>query len=106
MPVLLLLSYLDRVSRNGEVSAPTPSTQLCIGKVQVLIRGKKNVEKLSTYSFFLWAFDEDLFSLSCIYLGQANDSTNCDQHKQSKIKNKVLKKKIHYLQKLLNLKDS
>jgi hypothetical protein len=47
MPVLLLLSYLDRVSKNGEVSAPTPSTQLCIGKVQVLIRGKKNVEKLS-----------------------------------------------------------
>ena len=57
-------------------------------------RGKKNVEKLTRYSFFLWAFDEDLFSLSCIYLGQANDSTNCDQHKQSKIKNKILKKNI------------
>ena len=41
MPVLLLLSYLDRVSRNGEVSAPTPSTQLLVGKVLVLIIDKK-----------------------------------------------------------------
>ena len=66
--VLLLGSYLDKVSRKGEVSFPTPWTSNVVAK---------------GYGYIYH------------YLGHAYDSTNCYQHKQGKNKNKVLTTKCH-----------